>query len=198
MKLFSYQSSVCGTLVLALCLLYCVLAASSTPAPTDLITVAGRVHVRNEVVQYVVVRVVDDKTGVVVRSAPLDATRSVSFANIASSAVSLEATVELPDHLFELDASSSVLKSAISTSSSTTPVQLTISTISKAEGAARKAPTPTAGSSGASAVLALMALVAGWYSRHKIVSVLDMPSLRMPKPRKVMGSFASSKRASMR
>lgn len=198
MKLFSYRNRVCGTLVLALCLLSCALAAPSTPAPTDLITVAGRVHVRNEVAQYVVVRVVDDKTGVVVRSAPLDATRSVSFANIASPAVSLEATVELPDHLFELDASSSVLKSTVSTFSSTTPVQLTISTISKAEGAARKAPTPTASSSGASAVLALMALVVGWYSRHKIVSVLDMPSLRMPKPRKVMCSFESSKRTPMK
>ncbi|GET90685.1 hypothetical protein, conserved [Leishmania tarentolae] len=199
MKCFSYPHSVCGTVVLALCLLSCALAAPSTPSPTGLITVAGRVQVRNEVAQYVVVRVVDDKTGVVVRSAPLDATHSVSFANIASPTVSLEATIELPDHLFELDASSSVLKSAISTADSSAPVQLTISTVSKVDGAVRKERTPTVGSSGASAVFALMTLVAAWCGRHKVVKALDMPILRLPKSRKVMGSFESfSKRTSMR
>ncbi|CAJ1031593.1 hypothetical protein Q4I32_005880 [Leishmania shawi] len=185
---FSYRHRVCCTSVLTLCLLCYALAASSIPVPADLITVAGRVDVRHEVAQYVVVRVVDDKTGVVVRSAPLDATRSVSFANIASRAVSLEATVELPDHLFELDASSSVLKSAISTDSSTTPVQLTISTFSKAEGVSRRTPSSAAASSVASAVLALVALVAAWYGRHKIISTLDLPTLKLPKPRRVMSS----------
>ncbi|KAG5473072.1 hypothetical protein CUR178_02989 [Leishmania enriettii] len=181
MNFFPYRYSVGGILVLALCLLCGALSAPSAPAPADFITVAGRVDVRQEVAQYVVVRVVDDQTGLVVRSAPLDATRSVSFANIASSAVSVEATVELPDHLFELDASSSVLKSAVSTSSSTAPVELKIVTFSKEKGAARKTPTPAAGSSVASAVLALTALVVAWYGRHKIVIMLDMSSLKLPR-----------------
>ncbi|KAG5472304.1 hypothetical protein LSCM1_03703 [Leishmania martiniquensis] len=180
MKFFSHLHSVRGTWVLALCLLCGALSAPSAAAPANLITVAGRVDVRQEVAQYVVVRVVDEQTGLVVRSAPLDATRSVSFANIASSAVSLEATVELPDHLFELDASS-VLKSAVSTTSSTVPVQLTIATVSKAELAERKTPTPASCSSFGSAVFALVALVVAWHGRRTIVSMLDMPSLKLPK-----------------
>lgn len=174
--------------VVALCLLcgLAVLAYTAAAATSDLLSVAGRVEVRRDVAQYVVMRVVDDKTGVVVRSAPLDATRAFSFANIAASAVSVEATVDLPDHLFQLDTAASVLKSAVSTTSSTAAVQLTIATTSKAEAAGAKSPAAAAGSSIASAVFALIALLAAWSGRHRIVGMLDMPTLKPPKPRRVM------------
>ncbi|KAG5498593.1 hypothetical protein JKF63_02879 [Porcisia hertigi] len=186
MRFFCDRKSLCHTLALALFLLCCGLVAPLTLVHADPIAVAGRVDVRREVAQYVVVRVVDDRTGVVVRSAPLDSSRSFSFANIPSPAVSVEATVDLPDHLFELDTSASVLRSAVSTSSSITPVQLKVFTISKAGGVMQETATPAAASSFASAVFALVVLMAAWYARHSVVRVLDMISLKLPKQRKAI------------
>lgn len=163
-----------ATLALLLCL------ASVTTASS---TVAGWVDVQAEVAPYVVLRVVDDSTGVVVRSAPLDSTHTFSFTGIMPAAVSVEAVAQLPDHLFELDAAASVLKA-----SAATGLQLKVAATPKATaaGAAAKAAGQSAGSSLGSAALALTALLAAWYGRHRIVSALDMPSFKPPKPRKMM------------
>ncbi|KAK7200003.1 hypothetical protein NESM_000049600 [Novymonas esmeraldas] len=187
MRVSSYRINVGSTLVLVLWLLSAATVTPSTSASTDPLTIAGRVDVRPEVTPYIVVRVVNDATGVVLRSAPLDATRTFSFANIGVSAVSVEAAVELPDHLYTLDAASSVLKSTVVPSSSTSSVQLTIVALSKTDAVSRVSAAPaTTGSSVVSAVLALLTMVAAWYGRHKIVSLLDMPAFKPPKQRKVM------------
>jgi hypothetical protein len=149
-------------------------------------TVAGWVDVPAEVAPYVVLRVVDDNTGVVVRSAPLDTTHTFSFAGIVPTAVSVETVTQLPDHLFELDVASSVLKAAVVPASSTTALQLKVVATPKTEKAVTAGAAAMGGSNVVSAVLALVALVAAWYGRHRIVSALDIPTFKPPKPRKVM------------
>lgn len=170
----------------ALALLACC-ACFPTAAATS--TVAGWVDVSADVAPYVVLRVVDDSTGVVVRSAPLDATHTFSFAGIVPPAVSVEVVAQLPDHLYELDAAASVLRTAAANtqagSAADAPVQLKVAATAKTAGAA-SANSNSSSSSIVSAVSALAALVAAWYGRHRLVSLLELPTFKPPKQRKMM------------
>lgn len=149
-------------------------------------TVAGWVDVKAEVAPYVVLRVVDDSTGMVVRSAPLDATHTFSFAGIAPTTISVEAVASLPDHLFALDAAASVLKAPVSADSSIATVQLKVAAAPRVVATVAESSAATAGSSVVPAVLALAALLAAWYGRHRIVSSLELPTFKPPKQRKMM------------
>ncbi|KPA83078.1 putative mitochondrial hypothetical protein [Leptomonas pyrrhocoris] len=180
----SYRFGARAAVALMLLMCFIVLPAA-VMAQQGTSTVAGWVDVQPDVAPYVVLRVVDDSTGVVVRSAPLDATHTFSFAGIVPSSVSVEAVAQLPDHLFVLDAASSVLKTPVTAASATATVQLKVAATSKT-GVAAATAAAGGGGSVASAALALVALVAAWCGRHRIVSALDMPAFKPLKPRKVM------------
>ncbi|KPI88700.1 hypothetical protein ABL78_2160 [Leptomonas seymouri] len=180
---FGVLTAVALTLLMCLTVLF-----ASAKAHHGASTVAGWVDVRPDVAPYVVLHVVDDSTGVVVRSAPLGATHTFSFAGIMLTSVSVEAVAQLPDHLFELDVASSVMKTPVPLTGSTAAVQLKVAAIAKTSAtvaAARKSSaqgTAAVGSGVLPATLALVVLTASWFGRRRIVSILAMPAWKPPRP----------------
>lgn len=160
-------------------------------AESNVVSIAGWVNVDVDVAPYIVIRVLSGASGVVVRSASLDSTRTFSFSGLPESVQEVQAVVELPQRLYHLDSTASKLsaslKEAISDSDSPIELRVVAVKVSSAKEAVQVSNSllgPVV-----SGVMALTALCTAWFGRHFIVTILERSTIKPPKQRRVVQTY---------
>ncbi|ORC90989.1 uncharacterized protein TM35_000074130 [Trypanosoma theileri] len=170
-------------LLLPLCLTF-TCSAAPAHAPT-LLSVAGSVVVPLNATPFIDVQVVDGSSGAVLRFLPLDASRTFAFAGLPPAATEVRLFLRLPERRFRFSPEASTLAVAIpkNTVGGVAPwLQLTA--------AVEELQSTPAGEQQQGSLLALLVTVVGMVlaiaGRHKLVSLLHLPVVKLPKQRRMV------------
>ncbi|KEG13030.1 hypothetical protein DQ04_01251030 [Trypanosoma grayi] len=173
-----------------LLLLLCLTSTSSALSTSSYgaMSLAGSVSVPLNASQYVEVQAVDGASGAVLRSVPLDATRSFAFAGLPPTVAEIRLFLRMPERRFRLNTAASRLSVPIPMSSSggvnhdedvlwvelTAAVEEIGGTVEEQQGSVL------------TAVVVTLCLALAAVGKHRLVALLDLPTVKIPKPRRMI------------
>ncbi|RNF18145.1 uncharacterized protein Tco025E_04603 [Trypanosoma conorhini] len=150
------------------------------------LSIAGSVSVPANASQYVDVQVIDGSSGAVFRYQQLDATHSFAFAGIPLTATEVRLFLRLPERRFRLDSAASSLSVRIpKAASGADPAWLHLTAAVEEVSSAAPEGLPQGGSV-LTAVTTVVGLAVVALGRHRLLSLLQLPNLKVPKPRKLI------------
>ncbi|RNF12739.1 hypothetical protein TraAM80_00091 [Trypanosoma rangeli] len=148
--------------------------------------IAGSVSVPEKVSQYIDVQVIDGSNGAVFRYQPLDATRSFAFTGLPLTATEVRLFLRLPERKFRLDSAASSLSARIPHAASNADVAWLHLTAAVEEVSSAAPKGQLQGGSVLTAAITVIGLAMVALGRHRLLSLLQLPSVKVPKARKVI------------
>ncbi|KAH9580095.1 hypothetical protein LSM04_007930 [Trypanosoma melophagium] len=175
-------------LLLLLLLSSLALTCHATP-DSALLSVAGSVVVPVNATPFMDVQVVDTSSGAVLRSFPLDATRTFAFAGLPPTAAEVRLFLRLPERRFRLSPEASTLATPIPKAHTHTGgaawLQLTAA-VEEVEYTAAGGQQQQQQESMMALLVTVVGLALAVVGRHKLIAMLHLPAMKLPKPRKMV------------
>nr|CCC48387.1 conserved hypothetical protein [Trypanosoma vivax Y486] len=167
-------------------LVTCLLALSAVNALSAYalgsVSVAGSVAVPPEAIRFIDVQVIDGISGVVVRSAPLDDTQTFSFYGLPATVKGVQLFLRFPGRRFQLNTTASVLSVPIPKEGNPRHLLLTVA-VEKVDA---HPPDSQVHGSLTTAIVVMSTLVFAAIWRHRLLSILQLPSIKPLRPRRLI------------
>ncbi|CCW67995.1 unnamed protein product [Phytomonas sp. Hart1] len=145
-------------------------------------SIAGWVEADSAILPYITIRVVDSRSGVVVRTGNLDVTNTFSFAGLPDTVKEVQVLVECFDSPFRLNTADSVLVLPLDGSK---PLHFKVVVENTTRGPSNSVVSWEADRCGI-ALATLFSMVGMWITRHSLISFIDTFLFKLPKAKRIL------------